>query len=319
MDGVVIGVGLDGAVFEEAARRVVAPEAPDVEGPEVHARVAVEDPARHGLAGAAGSGDTGGETAGDQGADADLAQDRHAFGGGQDDLLETLEVAGEELAGEVPRCAAPPAALGPLFPATDREGPKLGFQVEGRVGIAKGRQSGVVLDGLFGDHVLVFDDARRQPHAGHLAHRLGPEAGAVDHDLAVDRPLIGLHRGNPAAMPLEPGDAHALFYGDPFGPCALGIGLGETIGIDVAVRRDVGGAHDARRRHVGETLLGFAGRDQLGLETEAAGLGHGTLDFAQPRLGGGDAQRADLFPADVLAGLLGEAVVKPHRARRARW
>ncbi len=112
-----------------------------------------------------------------------------------------------------------------------------------------------MLDGLFGDHVLMLDHAGGERHARHLAHPLGPEPGAVDHDLAIDRALVGLDSRDPATASLQPRNPHAFLDPHAAGPGALRIGLGQAVGIDIAVGRDIGGTHHARRRHVWEAVL----------------------------------------------------------------
>src|SRR4030095_5210564 len=63
MDAVIVAIGLDGPFFEIAAGAVRAAEPAHVEGPKVHAGIAVEDPIRHRFAGAARGGNAGGEAA----------------------------------------------------------------------------------------------------------------------------------------------------------------------------------------------------------------------------------------------------------------
>src|SRR5919206_2227691 len=66
VQGVVAAVGLDRALGEVAAGGVVRPEAAHVEGPQVVLGLAVEDPLRYGVAGAAARRDARGEAAGDE-------------------------------------------------------------------------------------------------------------------------------------------------------------------------------------------------------------------------------------------------------------
>ena len=63
MDRVIIAIGLDGPFLEIPARAVRGAEPAHVEGPEVHAWIAVEDPIGHRFAGAARGGYAGGESA----------------------------------------------------------------------------------------------------------------------------------------------------------------------------------------------------------------------------------------------------------------
>src|SRR5262249_16377630 len=64
VDLVVRAIGLDGALLKPPGLRLRLAEAPDIKLPEVHPRIAIDDPISHRLAGAAGSGDTGRKTAG---------------------------------------------------------------------------------------------------------------------------------------------------------------------------------------------------------------------------------------------------------------
>ena len=100
---------------------------------------------------------------------------------------------------------------------------------------------------LLGDEILVLDDAGGERDAGHLGDPLRPDAGAVDEDFAADRAVVGDDADDAAAVDDDVGDEHAFL--DPHAACARagGIGLGQAVGIDIAVGRDVGGADDAVR------------------------------------------------------------------------
>src|SRR5262245_65273930 len=63
MDTVIVAIGLDGSFLEIPARAVRAAEPAHVEGPEVHAGIAVEYPSGHRVAGAAPGASAGGSTA----------------------------------------------------------------------------------------------------------------------------------------------------------------------------------------------------------------------------------------------------------------
>ena len=109
--------------------------------------IAMDDPVRHGLASAARCGDAGGEAAGDveivelrrephdrlaigrhrnravdDGLDADLVEHRQAFRGRQREKLEAVHVRREQLAAEIERRHAAPAAACTVLPAADGEG-----------------------------------------------------------------------------------------------------------------------------------------------------------------------------------------------------
>src|SRR5262245_35522306 len=120
MDTVIVAIGLDGPFLEIPARAVRAAEPTHVEGPEVHARIAVEDPIGHRFAGAARGGDPSGEPARheeivelgretqdrfavgrdrnrpvDDRLDADLVEDRQSLRAWQREQFEALHILGE--------------------------------------------------------------------------------------------------------------------------------------------------------------------------------------------------------------------------------
>src|SRR6185437_3502733 len=144
MDGVIIAISLEGPFLEILARAVRGAEPAHVEGPEVHAGIAVEDPIGHRFAGAARGGYAGGEPAGheeivelrrktedrltvgrdrnrpvDERLDADLVEDWQSLGAGQREQLEALHVLGEYFAAELERRARSPATLCSLLPPAD--------------------------------------------------------------------------------------------------------------------------------------------------------------------------------------------------------
>ena len=89
---------------------------------------------------------------------------------------------------------------------------------------------------------------------------------------------------------------------------ALGVGLGQPVGVDVAVARDEGRADHAVGGNMGEEVLRLLRRDRVGLEAEAPRQSERALDFAPPGLGGGQPERADLFPVDLLTGFRRQGV-----------
>ena len=337
VDGIIAGVGLDRAFVKIGLADVVIAEPADVERPQVHAGLAGDDPFGHQAPGAAGRGDARREAAGDeevvelgrpaedrlavgrdrdrpvdQGAHADPLEHRHAFGGQHRELLEAVEVGGQELAREVAGDARLAERHRIGLPAPDRQAADLGLHVDQVVGIAKGRQIARRVRNRLGHQVLMLERCHRNLDPGQGADRAAPHAGGVDHHLGADWAALGHHRGHPAAAHGEAGDPHALADGGAAGAGALGQGLGQAAGVDVAVAGDEGGADHAVPGHQRKQALGFHGRDQVALEAEALGRGRHALDL-EPALGRrGDPQAAHPLPVGALSGLRLQGLVEGH-------
>ena len=115
-------------------------------------------------------------------------------------------------------------------------------------------------------------------------------------------------RGGAAALGDDAGDGDAFLDGDAAGARRFGVGLGQPVGIDVAVAGDEGRALDAVGGDEREQRLGLVGRERVALDAKALGLRHRAADFA-PAVGRGcEAERADLAPLDGVAGLGREPV-----------
>ena len=333
VDLVVGAIGFDRPGLEVAALGVQRAEAAGVERPQVHAGIAVQDPVGHGFAGAAGSGDAGGEAAGeeqvvelrrrpedrlavgrdgdrsvDHRLDADVVEHRQPQCGGDREQLEALEIGGEQLAAEFERRQAAPAALGALLPAADGEGAGVGLEIEVVVGIAQRGEGIVEVELLLGQEILVLDDAGGNRDAGHRAHALRPDAGAVDEDVAADGAAVGEDTVDAAARDDDLPNADAFLDLHAVRPRPLRIGHGQRIGIDVAVAGNEGGALDAFGRQEREALPGLGSRQRVTFDGEAPGLGHRAADLAPARGRGGKAQRSRLAPGNGAASLLLEAV-----------
>jgi hypothetical protein len=222
MDAVIVAIGLDGPFFEIAAGAVRAAEPAHVEGPKVHAGIAVEDPIRHRFAGSARGGNAGGEAARheeivelgrqpqdrfavgrdrnrpvDDRLDADLVEDWQSLRARQREQFEALHVLGEQFPAEGERRARPPAALCSLLPSADGERADIGLEIEVLVGIAERRQRLGQVEFFLGDEILVLDHACGERDPRHLGDAFCPQSGAVDEIVATDRAVIG-------------GDAHHL-------------------------------------------------------------------------------------------------------------
>ncbi len=152
MDQIVAVIGLHRALMEIALAEMMVAEAADVEGPEIHLRLAMGDPLRQRAAGAAAGGDARREAAGDEEivelgrlahdrlavgrdrdravdeiADAHFVEDRQALGRGHGDGFEAVEVAREELAAEIEGHAAGPEGHGVVLPTADGKRAGLGL------------------------------------------------------------------------------------------------------------------------------------------------------------------------------------------------
>jgi hypothetical protein len=235
MDAVIVAIGLNRPLLQVAPGAVRAAEAAYVEGPQIHAGIAVEDPIRHRFAGAARSGDAGGEAASheeivelgrepqdrfavgrdryrpvDDRLDADLVEDRQSFCTGQREQLEPLHVLGEQFPAEGERRARPPATLGALLPSADRERADIGLEIKVLVGIAERRERSRQIEFLLGDEILVLDDTCRKRDARHVGDAFRPESSAVDEVLATDRPMIGRDPHDLPAIFKDARDGRAL-------------------------------------------------------------------------------------------------------------
>ena len=92
---------------------------------------------------------------------------------------------------------------------------------------------------------------QRHTDARHRADGLGPLAGAVDDDLALDVPGVGADAADASAPGgrgvlhhVEPGDPHAFPHVHAELAGALGEGLGQVGGVGGAVARQPDGADE---------------------------------------------------------------------------
>ena len=104
-----------------------------------------------------------------------------------------------------------------LFPAADGKRAGVRLEIEVVVRIAQRRELGGELQFLFGQEILVFDHAGGQIDAGQAADALGPQARAVDQDVAADVATARHHADRAPAFERDLLDAHALF--DLVAPC----------------------------------------------------------------------------------------------------
>ena len=232
---VIGGIGLDGALLEIARLRMHRAEAPHVEGPQVHARIAMQDGVGHGEPRPARSGNASREAAGhveivefgcqphdrlaigghrngpvDHRLNADLVQNRQALGGRKREKLQPLHVGRKKFAPEIEGRHSAMKAPRALLPAADGKGAGIGLQIEILVGIAQRGEAGIEVELLLGQEILVLDDAGGKRHAGHVADPLGPQPGAVDQNIAGNGAAIGDNANCAPAFDDDLLDAHAL-------------------------------------------------------------------------------------------------------------
>src|SRR5262245_29681368 len=286
MDAVIVAIGLDGPLLEIAAGAVRAAEPAHVEGPKVHAGIAVEDPIRHCFAGPARGGNAGGESARheeivelwrepqdrfavgrdrnrtvDDRLDADLVEDRQSLRAWQREQFEALHVLGEQFPAEGERRPRPPAALGSLLPSADRERADIGLEIKVLVGIAERRQRLRQIETLLGDEILVLDDARGEREPRHLGDAFRPPSGAVDESVATNRAVIGGDAHDLPAVFEDAGDGRALLQLRAVLAYGGGEGLRARGRIDVTIRGNERGPDHTFRVDIGEEIDGLLRRE----------------------------------------------------------
>jgi hypothetical protein len=125
--------------------------------------------------------------------------------------------------------------LGLGFEAPDDQAADLLLEVGVAVRVAQHRQVGVDALERLGDDVEVLRRVQRHGHPGHRADLLGPLAGAVDHDLRLDVPVVGADAGHPTSPDDDAGHPDPL--DDPRAPLpgTPGQGLGGVGRVGLAV------------------------------------------------------------------------------------
>ncbi len=210
------------------ATPVIPAEPPPVERPDVPLGTAVDDPLAHDLPDAAGPGEpvcaaSSGEP---EARDIGLAEEevgvgrerfrpveerldlgvlhrRHAVDCVREQLLHPLPLLGEELRLEAVGDAVDrPRRRLPLV-AAHHEAADLGAEVDEIVGIAQGRERLERRIERLGDEVLVAERDHRHVDADERRDLTRVHAGSVDHDFALDPPLVGLDRRDAAVARLD--------------------------------------------------------------------------------------------------------------------
>ena len=110
-----------------------------------------------------------------------------------------------------------------------------------------------------GPDQLVLDGDERDRHPGHRADRRTPDAGAQEHALALDTPLRGLDRVDPATGRIEPRDGHAPGEGNARASARARERLDDLHALARAVARDPVAAEHRRGVKQGERSAHSAG------------------------------------------------------------
>ena len=151
-------------------------------------------------------------------------------------------------------------------------------------------------------------------HPGEAADLGRVHAARVDHQLRLDRSLVGDDAAHPAPLELDRSDPGVL---KDLGAAASGSGREgerELARVEVAVGRQVGRAQHAVDRHRREEPLGFGGRNQFQGQSEGLGPAGLARQLLHSLATGREPQRADLVPPGVQLDLLAEGSVKLDRA-----
>ena len=253
--------------------------------------------------------------------DPHLRERRHADDRVLHQLLEPRPVLVEQPAVEVVRdpVEAPRRAV-PLVAAHDQAaGLRAEVDEERRVAHRRHPER---QPGRLEHEVLVRHRHDRHRDARERAELRREHPARVHDDLGLDRPLVGLDAGDPAALD---GDARHPRVRRDLGAAASGA-FGERqrqlARVDVPVGREVRRAEHAVRRHRREERLRLGRRDQLERQPERlrpAGL---TGDLLQTLLRRGEPQRTDLAPPRLEADLGLERAVEVdaghHHLRQAQ-
>ena len=212
-------------------------------------------------------------------------------------LLEQLEL---ERVGQV---VGRPPGLRLRLETADDQAADLLLEVGPAVRVAHDRQVGMGALDRLGHDVEVLARVQRHGHSDQVPQRLGPLAAAVDDEVALDGPLVGLHGRDPAPVRREPGHPHLLGHPGAALPRALGQRLGEVGGVDLAVTGQPQRAEQVVDLHHRPELPGALGRDQLAVHVVRRGVGRCPPELDHPLLGARHDHPADVAVAGRQPGL----------------
>ncbi len=139
-------------------------------------------------------------------------------------------------------------------------------------------------------------------------------AARIDHDLRLDLALVRDDCLHTASLNADLGHACPLIDLRAAPPRPLRQRERELARVDVAVRREEGGAEHTVRRHRREQGLRVAGRDQLEREAERLRPPRLACDLLHTLLGRRESQRPYFSPARLETDLLFERPVQIDRA-----
>ncbi len=199
-------------------------------------------------------------------------------------LLEQLELerVGQRV-GRDPR-------LGHRLETADQQAADLFLHVDVAVLVTQHGKVPVHPVDLVGDHVEVLGRVQRHGHPAHHAARLGPLAGAVDHEFGLDVALAGADAGDSAAVAQDAGDPGSLADGDALVAGAAGQREGQVGRVGLAIAGEPDGSLEVVGAHDRVELARPFRADQLALKLEGLGGGGGPLQVGHPvrRAGHGD-------------------------------
>ena len=249
-----VGAGVRGAV-----------ETRDVHVPEIHRRLAAGDPLRHHPA-RAGRGHHAGRV--EAGRDVEtiqegrLAQQRtgvrgealrpvhevldprllqggDAFKAGMHERLELLPVLRELQEGAVPVRPQRVPELGLQLEAAEHQLARVRLEVDPAVEVAHDRERvGEIVERL-GHHVHVLHRLERHRHPGHRSDCAGPDARAIDDDLAPDGgPVAQPDRADRAVAALDAGAGGAFSDANAPRPRSFRVGHADIDRVRLTVLRD---------------------------------------------------------------------------------
>ena len=344
VDGEDLGIGLLVLLLQIAAARI-GPEAAGIDAHHVDGGLALHDPVGQLPARAARGGDAEavalvqpevlkarGRThdraavggVGD-GAVIDLlhphlAEGRDAGDGGLDIGAETVQVLLEQLVFRLGIGAVHIAGRRADLVGAEQQAPRLLPHVPAAVALpqhahfrqARGLARLDVRMGL-GDDVLVFHRDHRHVEADHGPGPPGEVAGAGDHVLAGNVPLVGLDQPLPVGLLDDAGHGGVAVDGRAPLTGPAGQGLGQVGGLDIAVRRMLDGPDQVVGPGQGPDGLHLVRGEEVDFHPDGAGDAGVIAVLVHPVLRPGEADVAHIAEADVQLRLGLEGRIEAHR------
>ena len=173
-----------------------------------------------------------------------VGEEREAADGTGHQRREPFPIGWQRARGVVPRHAVLPARDRVGLVAAEDHATLLALAVHEVVGVAEaGHVAGqLVARDRFERDVLVVDRRRRDEGADHRGHLGRPHPGRVDDDLGRDRAVLGQDgRDLAPGRQLDAGHAHARPDADAEGSGGIGDGVGGAVRIEVPVAGEMDG------------------------------------------------------------------------------